>query len=145
VEKDYLRPAVHLLVEDDSPTVMYECIFTSDPLIKYAHDVTRATKEAAAAIGRKKLIVLALQPDVASSKGVYSAIFDKLQHVGMVGSNAVLLDQYWQDIYLPRLEDSDLEQMKAAFGEQLEYLKTALGVKNSVPPLTHTSIGDFFA
>ena len=40
-EKFHLRPAYHLIVEDDRPTDSFESIFTNDSLIKYVHDVTR--------------------------------------------------------------------------------------------------------
>ncbi|MES2413935.1 MAG: hypothetical protein V4614_09050 [Pseudomonadota bacterium] len=123
-EKLHLRPAVHMLIRDNSPSPMYECIFVADPLIKYVHDVTRNTRESVELVGRKKLLVLALQHDIRESGSVYQAIFEKLKRVGMVSEDAVLEDQYWQDIYLPRLEDSDLQKLKAAFGAQIEYLKT---------------------
>jgi len=123
-EKLHLRPAVHMLIRDESPSQLYECIFTSDPLIKYVHDVTRFSRESAELMGRKKLLVLALQKDVKESDAIYQAIFEKLKRISMVGNDAVLEDQFWQDIYLPRLEDSDLQSLKTTFGEQVECLKT---------------------
>jgi hypothetical protein len=123
-EKLLLRPAVHMLIRDNSPSTMYECIFTADPLIKYVHDVTRNLRESAVLFGRKKLLVFALQPGVKESDTVYQEIFEKLKRVGMVGKNASLEGQYWQNIYLPRLQDSDLQRLKAAFGAQVDYLKT---------------------
>jgi len=123
-EKLHLRLAVHMLVRDNSPSTMYECIFTADPLIKYVHDITRFSRESTELVGRKKLLVFALQKNVRESDAVCHAIFEKLKRVGMVGKDAVLEDQYWQDVYLPRLEDSDLQKLKATFGAQVEYLKT---------------------
>jgi hypothetical protein len=124
VEKLHLRPAVHLLLADPSPTKMYECVFTADPIIKYAHDITRVVREAAELIGKRKLIVLALKPEVTASEGVYQAILDKLKLAGMAGPNSVIEAHQWQDVYLPRLEDSDLDQIKATFQDQVDYLKT---------------------
>lgn len=124
VEKEHLRPAVHMLIQDSSPTTMYECIFTADPLIKYVHDITRNLRESSMLIGKKKLLVFALQKDIRESNMVYQLVFEKLKRVGMIGKSAVLENQYWQDIYLPRLEDSDLKRLKDAFGDQVEYLKT---------------------
>jgi hypothetical protein len=123
-EKLLLRPAVHMLIRDNTPSPMYECIFTADPLIKYVHDVTRNLRESAELVGRKKLLVFALQPDVKECGTTYQAIFEKLKSVGIVGKNASLEGKYWQNIYLPRLEDSDLQKLKEAFGAQVEYLKT---------------------
>jgi hypothetical protein len=42
----------------------------------------------------------------------------------MVSKHADLEEKYWQEIYLPQLEDSDLQALKNAFGAQVEYLKT---------------------
>jgi hypothetical protein len=123
-EKLLPRPAIHLLVRDDSPSTIYECIFTEDPLIKYVHDVTRFAHEAVDLLRRKKLFVLALHPHVTNTEGIYEEVLLKLQKVGMIGSLAVLEGRYWQDIYLPRLDDQDLEKLKTAFGPQVEYLKT---------------------
>jgi hypothetical protein len=86
--------------------------------------VTRVARESAALEGQKKLLVFALHPDVKPSSVVYQAILEKLKRVKMVGPQAVIEDEYWQDVYLPRLEDSDLTRLKAEFGDQVEYLKT---------------------
>ena len=123
-EKIHQRPAVHLLVRDESPSSMYECIFTADPLVKYVHDVTRFTRESAELAGRKKLFVLALHKDIQRSEGIYSAIFEKLKRAGMVGKNAVLENPHWWDAFLPSLDDADLQKLKAEFGSQVEFLKT---------------------
>lgn len=122
--KSERRPAVHLLVRDESPTSMYECIFTADPVIKYVHDVTRLTREAAQLLGRKKLFVLGLHKDVQENDIIYQSIVSTLKRVGLVGAGAVLEKQHWWDARLPPLEDADLERLKAAFGAQVEFLKT---------------------
>ena len=123
-EKSHPRPSVHLLVRDESPSWMYEGVFTTDPLIKYVHDVTHITREFAELVGRKKLFVIALHKDVQQRDEIYQSIFVKLKRVGIVGEKAVLENQYWQDIFLPRLDDADLQRLKAEFGAQVEYLKT---------------------
>lgn len=123
-EKQHLRPALHLLIRDKSPSSMYEGVFTADPLIKYVHDITRFTREADSLIGKKKLLVLALQRDVKKADELYQLVFEKLIRAGMLGEQAEIEGSYWQDVYLPRLDDSDLEQLKAEFGDQVEFLKT---------------------
>jgi len=123
-EKRQRRPAVHLLVRDESPPAMLECIFTADPLIKYAHDVTRFTRESACLAGRKKVLVLAVHEHVRQSDTIYQATLDKLKRVGMVGREAVLDDQHWQDVVLPGLDAADLRRLKAAFGSAVECLIT---------------------
>ena len=47
-----------------------------------------------------------------------------LKKIGMIGKNAKWEAQYWQDIYLPCLNNSDLERLKSEFGSQVEILKT---------------------
>jgi hypothetical protein len=123
-EKSHPRPAVHLLVRDASPSRMHECILTSDPLIKYVHDVTHFSHESAELVGRKKILVLALHQDVRKKDDIYRTIFERLKQVGMVSEKAVLENHYWQDIFLPRLDDADLHGLKDSFGSQVELLKT---------------------
>lgn len=124
VEKNHLRPAVHMLIRDNTPSKMYECIFTADPLVKYVHDITRNSGESRMLVGKKKLLVFALHNDVRESDKVYKSLFEKLKMAGMVDKNAILEDQHWQNIYLPRLEDCDLQRLKDTFGAQVEYLRT---------------------
>jgi len=123
-EQIHPRPAVHLLVRDETPPRMYECIFAADRLLKYVHDVTRFTSDSGTLVGRKKILVLALHPHVQRSEELYDAIIARLKRVGMVGSKAVLEDHYWQDVFLPRLGDADLMRLKTEFGPQIDFLKT---------------------
>jgi len=123
-EKIHPRPAIHFIVSDKSPSVMFEAIFALDPIIKYVHDVTRFTKESAYLVGKKKLFVFALHNDVTESAEIYALIFDKLKRIGLVGENAILEGQKWWDIYLPRLDDDDLQNLKDEFWPQIEILKT---------------------
>ena len=123
-EKKCLRPTLHLLVSDDSPSFMYECVLTCDPFIKYVHDITHFTKESVQLKGKKKVLVLALQHHIKKSKKLYKLLMHNLKKIGMIGKNAKREAQYWQDIYLPCLNDSDLERLKSEFGSQVEILKT---------------------
>jgi hypothetical protein len=118
------RPAAHMFLRDDFASDMYECIFTGDPIVKYAHDVTRFTHEAPQLLGKKKMIVLAFKHDVENSAELFQAVLDKLKWAGMAGPKAVLEGSHWWDIVLPTLHDEDLDRMKAEFGEQVEILKT---------------------
>jgi hypothetical protein len=118
------RPAAHLLVHDDAAPSIYEAVFTGDPLIKYAHDVTRFTREGRSVIGKLKVIVLALRHQVKESDGIYAQIFDKLRWGGMVGPKASLEDAFWSDVFLPTIDDNDLSTISAAFGGRVDYLRT---------------------
>jgi hypothetical protein len=123
-DKLHLRPALHLLVDDIAPSEIFECVFSTDNLIKYAHDITRFVRESDSISGKQKVIVLALRHKVENSIDVRTEIFNKLKDVGMLGSDSKMINSYWQDVYLPRLYDSDLEKIKGEFGEQVEILKT---------------------
>ena len=118
------RPAAHMLVRDTFASDMYEAIFSGDPIIKYAHDVTRFTRQAPELLGKKKIIVLAFTHEIQNSAGLYETVLDKLKWAGMFGQNAVLEGSQWWDIMLPSLDDADLDRMKAEFGPQVEILKT---------------------
>ncbi len=124
VEKEHLRPAVHMLIDDNTPSHIYECIFTADPVIKYIHDVTKYTHNAANLIGKKKIFVFALHPHVNESDKVYQAIFDKIKKIGLIGQNSTMENKCWWNVYLPRLYDEDLQRLKEEFGPQVEILET---------------------
>ena len=124
IEKLHPRPAVHLLVNDTTPSSIYECVFTADPLIKYVHDVTRFTREAGELIGRRKVLVLALHNHVEPSEEVYGQIFAEIKRAGMVGRQAVMERHNWWSAFLPTLEDSDLYHLKDMFGDQVDILRT---------------------
>lgn len=124
VEKLHPRPAVHLLVKDETPAAMHECVLTMDPLIKYVHDVTRFTRESEQLFGRKKVLVLALHKDVEPSEAVYAEIFTRLKRIGMVGPRATLESHNWWAAFLPTLEDADLDRLKTEFGPHVEILRT---------------------
>lgn len=123
-EKELLRPAMHMLVQDKSPSKILECIFTEDPVIKYIHDITKYTNKAKEFLGEKKLFVLALQADVRENEDIYDAVFNKMKKVGLVGEHSILEQKCWWDIYLPRLFDEDLQTIKDEFGQQVTILKT---------------------
>lgn len=123
-EKLLLRPCVHLLINDASPSNMLECIFSADPLIKYVHDITCVTRQAAELAGRKKLLVLALRHEIKHTDQTFEGLFTKLRRVGMVGKSATVEGRLWQDVYLPRLFDEDLEKLERAYGEQIVCFKT---------------------
>lgn len=123
-EKLLLRPCVHLLIDDGSPSNMLECIFSADPLIKYVHDITRVTRQAAELAGKKKLFVLALRHKIKNTEATFERLFTKLRRVGMVGKSATVEGRLWQDVYLPRLFDEDLEKLERAYGERIVCFKT---------------------
>jgi hypothetical protein len=123
-EKNHLRPALHIIIRDESPNHILECIFSYDPEIKYAHDITHITMEAKNLIGKRKVIVLALHPEIRHSNEIISIIVNKLIKVGMIGKSSILEDYFWQDVYLPRLDDKDLEKLKTELEPHVKILKT---------------------
>jgi hypothetical protein len=124
VQQVHPRPAAHMLIRDPSPPLIYEAVFTGDPILKYAHDVTRFTRESAAVVGNTKVIVFALRNDVLESDAVYEYMFRKLKWSGMLGPDAVLEDRFWSNIFLPTIDDDDLATIKAAFRNRIDYLRT---------------------
>ena len=124
IEKVHLRPSVHLYLEDDKESEIKECIFTSDSLIKYAHNISRFTDQYDSIINSRKLFVLALKHDVRETPDIYEKLLRKLKEVEMVNPNARILDSKWTDVYLPRIDDDDLFALKKAFAGQVEILQT---------------------
>jgi len=123
-EKEHLRPAAHILVNDDTPTRMYECVFVADSVIKYVHDISKYTDNYRELAGNKKLFVFALHSDVVESEEIYHKIFMKMKKAGIIGKNSSIDKKCWWTIYLPRLYDEDLQGIKNEFGQQVEILKT---------------------
>lgn len=124
IQKVHPRPAAHMLVHDTSPPLIYEAVFTGDPVIKYAHDITRFTREGPDLIGKVKVIVFALRNHVQESDATYEDIFSRLKWSGMVGPDAVLKDRFWSHVFLPTIDDNDLAAIKAAFRDRVDYLRT---------------------
>jgi len=145
IQKHHPRPAMHMLISDSSESLIYEAVFTGDSLIKYAHDITRFTKEAANIIGTLKVFVFALRHQIQESDAVYEEIFEKLKWSGMIGPEAVLKDRFWSHVTLPTIDDDDLATIKAAFNGKLDYLRTedfAAGIGYYSPRWT-SSISNF--
>jgi hypothetical protein len=109
------RPSVHLLVLDNYESQILEGVFCNDSLIKYAHNVTRYSKEEPFGLDGKKIIIVALKHGVENTLDVYDSIFIKLKEAQIIGANALLIDHYWQDIALPSLSDEDLCHLKKNF------------------------------
>ena len=114
-EKQFLRPSLHLYFNDIKSTDIEELIFTRDPIIKYVHNVTNIAKVAGESVNGKKIIIVALQHNIRESKPVIEKIIKKLYKSGIIGKNAKLNETHWQNIYLPRLDDKDLMELKNKF------------------------------
>jgi hypothetical protein len=122
--KIYSRPAVHILVNDPTPDTIHELIFMNNPLIKYVHDITKYTREAAILKGKKKIFVLALKPDVIEYPKLYDDILYLCKKNGMVGENAFLEDFKWWDVFLPSLEDPDIIEVANKYQPNVEWMST---------------------
>ena len=72
----------------------------------------------------KKLIVLALHPNVENTPSTIRQIKNKICRSGMVGIDSVLIDTFWQNVFLPRLDDTDLLELQSKFPDHIEILKT---------------------
>ena len=123
-EKIHPRPCVHLLVNDSSPSPVYEAVFTSDNLIKYAHNVSRFSREADSIKDKLKIFVLAINHDILNFEGLGQELLEKLISAGMAGKLATLKDFKWTDIILPTLDDQDLYNLKANSAGSIEILRT---------------------
>ena len=122
-EKLFLRPALHLWIADTCSSNATELIFIADDVIKYAHDISDKALPEYAKQGMK-LLVLALQPTAKSSPDLIETILEKLHASGIIGEDAVLKAHLWQDTYLPRLVDQDLDDIRSRFPDHIDVLKT---------------------
>jgi hypothetical protein len=118
------RPQIHLLVEDAAPAVALEAIFVADDLIKYVHDISRFTREAAELAGRRKLLCIATTPDVRESASLYDKVLARLKEAGILGATAALLGKQWYESYLPALNTDQLDILQRRFAPVMQVLKT---------------------
>ncbi len=123
-EQHHPRPALHLLIQDNSPADILEAIYVADPLIKYAHDITRFTNEAPTLMGKKKLFVLALQMNCQESPSLIHEVFEKMKQSGVIGKDSVLEASKWWNIHLPTLDDAILAELEQKFSPCICTLKT---------------------
>lgn len=122
-DKIFPRPAAHILVNDDTPSVILEAIFTNNKLIKYAHEVTRFA-QAMEPKKNQKIFVFALHPDVLLTENLFQELFQILKDADVIGKQARLLDHCWWDVFLPSLDDNDLEMIRQNFPNQVFILRT---------------------
>lgn len=114
-EKKYRRPSIHLLIKDDDKKLGNEFIFCNDKMIKYVHNITNFAKNKGNNISNQKIFVIALQPNISQNSKNIQNIFQKLKNTCCISKNAKLLQHYWQEIYLPRINNSDLLKLKALY------------------------------
>ena len=72
----------------------------------------------------KYVFTFALQPDIVQENHIPDLILSKLVKFGILSNDARLNDSYWQEIYLPRIYDSDLDLIKSNFPSYVEIFKT---------------------
>lgn len=125
VEKEvHRRPQIHLLVSDSSPSPVYEGIFVADDLIKYAHDVTRFTREAEQLAGRRKLFVVALRHDCQHTDDLYDRVLQRMKAAGIVAPEAVIEGTHWYESYLPELSSATLDRLQRELYPLAESLRS---------------------
>jgi hypothetical protein len=122
--KVHPRPAVHLLINDSSPSNVHELIFMNNPIIKYVHDITKFVREAENLKGRKKVLVFALRHNINEHSEIYKNLLALCEKNGMVGSQAFIEAQKWWNIFLPTLDDCDLLKINTAHHPLVECLYT---------------------
>jgi hypothetical protein len=120
IKKIYLRrPAVHLLIKDNTLNLFKEVIFANDNLIKYVHDLTSFLK-----IKNKKIFVFALHNNVKKSKKNIYEIFNKIKNYRIICKHSMLLNYHWTETYLPPIPNDELHKIKNKFSNYVETLNT---------------------
>jgi hypothetical protein len=122
-EKNYPRPALHILIEGSHPSKPKECIFFQNSTVKYVHDITNMTS-GSNNIDEKKIFVFALHPNIKKNQESINYSFQLLKDIKLISKSAIMVDFYWTDVILPTLHDKDLERLKSKFGSLVDFLKT---------------------
>mgnify|MGYP006081768187 CR=1 FL=1 len=123
-EKFYPRPAYHLVVHDQRPADVYEAILTSDPLVKYVHDVSRFSSLNETSDNSKKVFVFGLQSDVLDHAKLKNQLFKKLKDIKIISKDSEIIDSLYSEVILPTLDDNDLYLLKEEFGDMVNVLRT---------------------
>ena len=123
-EKIYPRPAFHLVLDDSKIDDALEIVLTSDPLVKYVHNVTRFTSLGKEQQKVQKVFVFALQSEVSNSLGLAKDLLQKLVDFKLVHAGAKIIASRYEDVFLPTLSDQDLDAIKGTFGKLVDVLKT---------------------
>lgn len=123
-EKFHPRPAFHLVVVDQSHSNVLEVIMSSDPLVKYVHDVTRFSSLRDVNIEHKKVFVFGLQADILDHDELTDKLFSKLKEIKIIGKDSRVITSLYSDIILPTICDEDLYSIKDHFGGLVNILRT---------------------
>ena len=97
---------------------------TSDPLIKYVHNVTRYSSLRNGNTENKKIFVFALRPEVNDFKGLADELLEKLKEIKAIGQNAYIVTSLFSSKILPTLYDEDLKTIKMQVGDLVRVLRT---------------------
>ena len=123
-KKNHRRPACHLLVDDTKAPKFYEAVFVDSKTIKYVHDITRYLKNAKQIIGRMKLFVFALHPEVKNTKQVGLELLKELRNAGLIDDCSNLRNFQWSEVFLPSIDDADLIKLEKSFCGSVKIMKT---------------------
>ena len=123
-EKFHLRPAYHLIVEDNKVTDSLEVIFANDKLIKYVHDVTRFSSLKDKTKDKRKVFVFGLHNYVVDHSSLSEELFKKLKHIGLIGENAKIKKSQFSKVVLPTLYHEDLYLLKKTVGSLVSIFRT---------------------
>lgn len=124
IQKVHPRPSFHLFVEDNTDHIGGEWIFYGHHLFKYVHNITRYTRPKAAQYKDIKVLVFALQPNIACYDGIEGDIHQELIAAGMLTPQSKVIHSIWTDIFLPMLDDDDLEKLSQIACRKITFLKT---------------------
>ena len=120
-EKIQKRPSIHLVLEENERFNINQLIFFNNPVIKYAHDIT---KFCSGEIKGKRILVIALKHEIKEKDEVFVKVHQILKESLFCSKKSKILFKKWTDVVLPRLFNEDLEKIKSRIGDQLLYLKT---------------------
>ena len=124
VQKINPRPAIHIFFEDERNEIKGEWIFYAHKLFKYVHNITKYAKPKSTKYNNLKVFVFALKHNVTYYKGLESDIFKELVEAKILTKKSKLIHHIWSDVFLPALDDNDLEMLSVESNGLIKFLKT---------------------
>ena len=122
-KKKLLRPSVHFYIDDNFNSEFEECIFNESNIIKYIHNITNYSQ--GNILKSKKIFVIGLRSNVKKSEKLYQKIFEIMKNKKIVGPEAKIKKTFWQNIYLPSMNDNDLKKIKIKYFNYIDCYKSA--------------------
>ena len=123
VEKLHRRPSLHIIIKSEIPPSFNQLLFCNDSHIKYVHNITKYA-EIMTTERDNYVLVLALHEHIIHKQDISKIILDKFINANLLNNDTIIVHEFWQNIHLPKYNDSDLEAIHKFSPKKIKTFKT---------------------